>query len=989
MARRGSFGGGINPFGSSAPSGLSAYNVGYSLAQLDAYRISVGWQNGTVSDDEYLASLQKQLDAALPNSRDQISAQNQLDDAKYTIGRQKAQDKGLDALIAFDELSLARMRSDNHHADDIRNALASELAQRRNRDYSKIVDDVNNGKASLQSLLDWVNQTISTLPSDAPDKDNWTQTQTSVAAQIQTQKDSQVYQDYNNQRMSGKDFLAYIQSRRDQYDPSSPAYADWSRKLEDATKNVKDTELSKQDTAFFDAYNEGHKSDADYLTYIKTRLDGMDPSDPQYETWRHRYVTTAFSLAEDQLRFAVNQGTKPVSDLVSFYQSYALTLNPGSAEWRSTQDKITSLQGRRSGGGGGGSSSGGGTAITADKVIDGHYTLDTVLHDLSLPANATKADVDMFNANYNRLSDAHQHGDKVWLFIDPNNPGATIPGQNPDGSPMLDANGKPIMVRGSGYLPVTTEALGNLNILDAQYHSSVAAAALQGGDRATFYYQTQQSDEALNRSRNLALADFQKTNDLAYQNAKSVIALDLQSGNLSGAYNTTMAMLAAISNDLNDPTMDATRRSNLQKMADELAAQPFMPQIDDTGRITGGAIVLDSSGAPIVGNDGQPLVNPGWHFVLADGTNYKTNQWVQDLTPGASQETWSQDHITVTAPFMGTSVQGDTAVRRTNASAVVWANVNGTWQQIPVPGIQTYETQYLDENGRLVTAYSIDGHTWLTTTNYYAGPPQLQLGGTYSYDKNTGTLTDMNGAEVGTFDGVSFKFSVAPPFDFYGVNPTMLVPGDKGGNIGGGGYTVRYSPDGTSLDTRDLSKGPVYTTPTGLVVGDYQDSRLPTPTKTGSAPNGYVDAQGHWTPAKPTLAPAVQTYRGVTQPGQTNQDIAPRPPTFAQTLAPSNTSLPGTFAPKPVTKTMTPVLAAPIVPYSERTTYTPPLPTVPIADYSDSRLPTVTPPPPPVVQTPVTVTQPGQTNQDITPSKPKPAPKPPVVIQPKPTIKAV
>src|SRR3954471_24584865 len=90
MARSGSFSGTLDPFGRSR-GGLGRYNVTgasiQSLAEAEAYAVAVAWANGEASDADYLASLQKMVGLADPGSSELVTAQNKLDDATYTIGR--------------------------------------------------------------------------------------------------------------------------------------------------------------------------------------------------------------------------------------------------------------------------------------------------------------------------------------------------------------------------------------------------------------------------------------------------------------------------------------------------------------------------------------------------------------------------------------------------------------------------------------------------------------------------------------------------------------------------------------------------------------------------------------------------------------------------------------------------------------------------------------------------------------------------------------
>jgi hypothetical protein len=360
---------------------------------------------------------------------------------------------------------------------------------------------------------------------------------------------------------------------------------------------------------------------------------------------------------------------------------------------------------------------------------------------------------------------------------------------------------------------------------------------------------------------------------------------------------------------------------------------------------------------------------PGWHFVLADGTTYKTNQWVQDTSTGASQETWSGDHMAVTTQYMGSTVTGDVQINDTFISPNVMVNVDGTLQTIKAPRqIPVKEMQYTDQNGNLVTSYSIDGQTWLSSDQYRAGLPSIYLNGVYRIDKNTGTLIDQaTGKTVGTAD-VNGNYT---------LDGTLTYKWDPSLNTQG--YQAHYSPDGTSLDTQTgpvsapesaLQPGQSWTPPTPpgptspYATSPYAPAKAPTnalqPGQTYSGPSDYTGTGSPYAtkPFVPELAPSVAP-----QPGQSWN----APPT----LQPVTTVLPGTatsksagairsdIALKPAPLTITPVSAPTNAPQPGQT-FTPRL---------------ITPPPPappaPKAPSPTNAPQPGQS---WTPPTAPPAP---------------
>jgi hypothetical protein len=736
LAGSGSFSTTKNPWGSSSGS-LGGYSIASSAAEWDLYAAQMGWTNGNVSDEDYLIAVRKALAAAPPHTTTYLTAQNRVEDAEYSIGRKSADVQGLDALIAYDQVALAKMNPDNQHAKTVKQTLDGELATARSRDYGKLVDQVNNGTLKTQALLDWVNTTVSTLPADAPDKNDWGQAQQSLSERVTDEKDSQVYQDYQNDHMTGDLFIAYVTARRDSYDPQSEKYKDWSRRLEDATKNVSDAKFAKEDSAFFNLYNEGKKSDKDYLGYIKTRLDSMTEGDQQYEEWRHRYTTAAFSIAEDQLTYDVQHKKRPVSALVAFYKHYALGLDHGSAEWRQVQNKIDALKGYRGGGGGGASASegvGSATAGITGKVISGQYTLDTTLPAITPNPYAKpkdqKAALAAWSDNHDRLSAAISEGDTTWMFLDPTTGGEVE-------------------------MPTSSKALANMEAAIASYHYTLGQIAAAQGNQTLFFTETGKGDDADKRARD-AYADITvKDNQQRWDAAQATIDWASKTGDAKTIYNAALGAIAVINQDLADPSLSDARRKTLEALAEKWASNPVLPQYtieynpDGSEKFSwqsGGAINKDASTFdPNTGEMTNMVTNPGWHFLLDKSLNSNDelgHGWVQDP---ADDQVWQENHMTVTVKVGDKDVTGDVTVHAASANTKVYANVDGVYTQIDVPGAASTpngslvsEVQWIDQFGHLQKAYSLDGKTFIGSADGIS-PPMIQLAPglklTQSYDK--------------------------------------------------------------------------------------------------------------------------------------------------------------------------------------------------------------------------------------------------------------
>jgi hypothetical protein len=778
VARQGSFSGGLNPFGTGTLGGLSQYEIGADLADLEVYKVEVAWGNGLATDAEYLAALQKAVNATDPNTRRRETATNKLDDANYRIGRSLAEEKGLDELIAFDQAAIAKMKPESERYRTVKSSLDSELAARRSRDYGRLVDDYNAGKTSTQSLLTWVSNALNGLDEDDPDFDNWTGVKADLSERILDEKDAKVYQDYQQGRMKAPAFLAYLEGRLDAYEPGSPQYNDFSRRLEDAREQVKDTEQSKKDQAFFNRYELGKVSDKSYLSYLKNRIKGMDSDDPQKPEWQHRLKQASFSLAEDKLRFDVEKGKAPVSRLISFYRSYRNGLNPGSAEWRTITRALDNLRGYTGGGGGGGGgggsrSSGGGGGGTSGskysatsavgpgpKLISPKYTLDNILGLFTIDPSAGRSPVasakKFLALNMASIGNAIQRGDDVWLFHDPRKPGATVPGKNPDGSPMLDRNGKPVMVRGSAYLPSTNEAYANLLQVEAGNYQYAAEWALANKKYGDYAYNLRRAAETLDKARmEDGQARAQQWDDWYKQTTEAVEHLTRQ-GLYGEAVKLATDMAKRLAGELGDPYLDETRRDKIDRIGERLANNPLLPTVDKiTGKVIPGAL----------GGSGQLM--PGWHHVLKSNDSGQADYGpVYDDKQDGS---WEAEHVTVHTTYGGKVVTGETKRKIATTAPVVVVRTDRGWQSIPLTG-QTEFISFQNEDGQTTKAYSLDGQTWISP-GAGAPAPMVEINGmlTQRPDGSGGTL--LVDAEGKTVFAQPFGGAWEPNTDYFTENP--------------------------------------------------------------------------------------------------------------------------------------------------------------------------------------------------------------------------
>lgn len=770
MARIGGFGGGLSPFGNGSLGGFGQYNIGQTqqqLADLALYQTEVRWGNGQASNGEYLAALRTALSSTDPGSRDQLSAQNKLDDAEYRIGRADAERQGMDALIAFEQAWLARAQPDSLKWWDISDSLDALLAQRRSRDYGKLVDEYNAGRVSTERLQSWVSGTLQTISPEDPDFENWRGVQQELADRILAEEDEKVYQDYQQGRIKGPEFLAHLTKRRDSYSPESPKWDDWNNRLEDATVQAKNEEQAATDAEFFRRYESGKVSDTDYLKYLRDRIAGMGPDDPQLSTWKQRLSQAAYSLAEDQLRFDVERGKRPVSALVTFYRNYRTTLNPGSAEWRQVTRQIDALAGRAAGGGGGGrrmtkasgggkAGGGGGTSVGSavgpgPKVIDPKATLSTIMPLLSINANAPKGQVatavDALELNLQRLGDARQRGDEVWAFQDPRRPGQMIQDRDREGNPVVDAKGKPVMIPGSAWLPTSDEAFANILSLKADYQYQLAGKALRARDAEGYFYQLRQAGNTEDRIRLVGAQYIERSNEAFFEKATAGIELAMRTADWANAINLATEVQDRLDYEMRDPSIDRTRIERLERMQEKIRNNPLLPQIDPaTGQRFGGAIDLEASTVDRDGNFTNVVLRPGWHHVLDRAGPAGTPEWglvFDDRQDG----TWEAEHISVSTSYGNRKVTGEVTVRTAPINPQLL--VNTPEGSIRSEAAASY-ISFVDENGALVKAYSIDGQRWIRSLTGAAPTLELDVPLTQTSDAEGVYKVDAEGRRVFT-----------------------------------------------------------------------------------------------------------------------------------------------------------------------------------------------------------------------------------------------
>lgn len=453
ISRSGSFGGlgSLDPFGAGR-GGLGRYNLGSDVSSIEAYEayaIAVGWQNGSVTDDAYLASLQRQWDLAPQGTKEWEGARDKYNDAVYTIARNKIVNRvnlattspervaALAELVAHDQARAAGMTPDNEQRREISARILSTQADIRQTLYADLVDGYNAGRLSTDQLLAAVDG-FAAEAAGAPDADDWANTRASLVERKNDEIVASKYQDYQQGRISGADLLAFVDSQMATLVPGSPKYQDLTRKREDLATQLRTEAQNAAHEKLYDAWQAGKISDDTYLRDLAKSVSEAKPGSREEQQAKSRLLETQFSLAEDKLRFDLSMAktssaaATASARLLTFYRTALATMNLGSAKARSIQKAIDSLRGAtsRGGGGGDGAASGvpaGSKAITAPVPWGKLIKLTKDVNGKRVPVGAIAALMSFdpsvttertwYNNNRRMLETAASVGAATWLYI--------------------------------------------------------------------------------------------------------------------------------------------------------------------------------------------------------------------------------------------------------------------------------------------------------------------------------------------------------------------------------------------------------------------------------------------------------------------------------------------------------------------------------------------------------------------------------------------
>ena len=339
--------------------GLSgSYNIGQSAldtASLDKYAAQTAWNNGAITDDAYLGALQAYLNATDPDSRERISAQNELSDTRYVIGRNDITRRVNDAaspsrrigalndLVAYDRRHLKTMVGDNQQARDLADRIDGTQAEIRSTRWNALMGRYNAGLLSTEAMIALATRNAAES-AGASDAQTWQDNLTQFQQRRADETYAQSVQDYQMDRIGSDAILKAFDARFTGVSPDSPQYADLQRQREDLVKSIQNKEWDAQDSSMESQHQQGTISDDAYLQYKLSVIQRYADDTPEKRRAKDNFLNASFSAAEDRLQNDMAVNGAPPDQLISLYQSRVATLDPNSAYALDLQKQIVGLQ---------------------------------------------------------------------------------------------------------------------------------------------------------------------------------------------------------------------------------------------------------------------------------------------------------------------------------------------------------------------------------------------------------------------------------------------------------------------------------------------------------------------------------------------------------------------------------------------------------------------------------------------------------------------
>lgn len=367
------FGGGGGGFGA-----FSVVNPGRE-AYLAFLKKQIAWNNGELSNTDYLAAYQTYVNAQAEGSSTRLSAQQSLDQERYRLERNdlmNAVEAGTSTwadLVAYDKSKLEGLDHSSQEYLDRLNLYQSSQSKALSDAANEQQDAWNAGQMTTAQLRAWyVQRAASPDLSLNPDLGKQLADQIkSLDLRLTSEADQHELDLYSQGKIDSKTFLTYAAAAQDRYQPGTTDYQDWAKRIDDAKQSAGEGDLTYRYGISQD-YIQLQKYIADQTAMLKsagsststsqrivlgangqwkvvtqTSSHPYKPSASEQKAMQQRQIELADAkrqLAQWTTKITEAGGFVTTDQMLGYYQGRLGQVAKGSDEWYTIQNRIDSLQ---------------------------------------------------------------------------------------------------------------------------------------------------------------------------------------------------------------------------------------------------------------------------------------------------------------------------------------------------------------------------------------------------------------------------------------------------------------------------------------------------------------------------------------------------------------------------------------------------------------------------------------------------------------------
>ena len=371
------FGGGGGGFGA-----FAIVNPGRE-AYLTFLKTKVRWDDGDVSNAEYLTAYEKYVNSQKAGSSTRLEAEQSLRDTRYRLERNDLLAEVEDGTKTWDDLlTYDRSKLEGLNRDSQEYLTRQDLyRQTQQRAYSDAVEEqqdlYSDGKLTTSQLRSWfLDQRNHPDYGENPELlENIDDQVTALNDRLTSEVDDQVMGDFGDGKMTTDAFLTYATAARARYAAGTKQAQEWDEAITDAKDQVLERSLTyryglSQDYVQLQKFIKDNEdmlakagaggtststrivlgADGQWKTVESTKTSPYAPSASELEAMRQRRIELADAkaqLAEVTNKIGGAGGFMPTEAMISFYSGKQSSYAVGTDEWYAVQERLDSLEQQR------------------------------------------------------------------------------------------------------------------------------------------------------------------------------------------------------------------------------------------------------------------------------------------------------------------------------------------------------------------------------------------------------------------------------------------------------------------------------------------------------------------------------------------------------------------------------------------------------------------------------------------------------------------